>query len=359
MFNRNGGGRGDDLCVKPSYNGWTLPSLTASGAQTSTFVAGQVDGHGQRNQWSFFNDGRVVTARVNDYDLNGFPDIVVVMGTWTPAGDKTGSSHARLLRNIDCNGRGSPCGHDERRRTFRTQSGSDLSAVTGIDNVVDALYIDSGQTQRATFLLNTIKDTSAQHDDNDDDETVTYGVRLVESNAFNDNFFLKALGLNGLCVVGCRSDFRPYGVSYPGVTFKFSVTDLQQREWQRSATQLMQTAYGALQQPYSDFGTGRTDSYISTFTAGLPVSRHMGDPDGFAKSWMGLIPNSGVVVIPYEPNKRNNWSLELYVSPAAYAKLVGLAVLIIFMMLLITVGVLEYRERHRVRRGYGHLAYVA
>lgn len=53
---------------------------------------------------------------------------------------------------------------------------------------------------------------------------------FIVNNFFNDAFFLKGLVSNGVCPSYCPNepafpDPKPYGVNYPGATFKFTVLD--------------------------------------------------------------------------------------------------------------------------------------
>lgn len=68
-----------------------------------------------------------------------------------------------------------------------------------------------------------------------------------------------------------------------------------------------QSAYFALQLPYSIFGLDRTPNFVDTLNVGL---------SGHTKSWTQIIPNSQIVVIPAPPNDPSQWRAQLFVTPS-------------------------------------------
>jgi integrin alpha FG-GAP repeat containing protein 1 len=97
--------------------------------------------------------------------------------------------------------------------------------------------------------------------------TRTLSVTSVFNNLFLDAFFLKALGLNGVCVSDCPTGQRyrkpkPFGVNAHGPTFTFTVTQMNGQRRLAHGTQLSQASHLALETPYQLFGLGRTNNYI-------------------------------------------------------------------------------------------------
>jgi len=174
-----------------------------------------------------------------------------------------------------------------------------------------------------------------------------------------DAFFLKALGLNGVCPAWCSGPNKfpspkPYGVNFPGGIFKYTVRDMSGYTRVGMGIQLPQSAYLSLNTPYVLFGLGRTSNYIEEFFYGITINQ----PAHFSY-WIGsTIPNSQVVAIPYKPNDPSTWTLELYTSPSGIVFWVILAVLSSILVLGIIVFVLyrkEKKEDEKYKQDIAHL----
>lgn len=173
---------------------------------------------------------------------------------------------------------------------------------------------------------------------------------FVINNFFNDAFFLKGLVSNGV------ADLEAYGVSYPGASLKFTVLDTSGVKRAHQISQLSQSAYLSLQTPYCLFGLGRTNNYVEEMFAG--VSRHQ-DKNYFF--YEGVIPNSQLVFLPYQPEHvqdTSSWKVELYIKPADYVPWVLVVLVAASVLLAIVVVVLrtmEKREDEMERRKALHI----
>lgn len=109
--------------------------------------------------------------------------------------------------------------------------------------------------------------------------------------------------LNGACQAGiCEpldgsAKYKAFGASLPGATYKFTVLDTAGRRAATQVSQLTQTAYNALQLPYSFFGLGRTNNYVENLFVGSTLQT-----DGRFTNLEGVIPNSHVVFNPPQPS---------------------------------------------------------
>lgn len=105
----------------------------------------------------------------------------------------------------------------------------------------------------------------------------------------------------------------------------------QQNNYRRGAcAQLSQSAYFALQLPYSIFGLDRTPNFVETLSVGL---------SGYEKSWSQIIPNSQIVVIPAPPTDPSQWRAQLFVTPS---KVILKSVLVMAAIIFIISGCVIY-----------------
>lgn len=110
-----------------------------------------------------------------------------------------------------------------------------------------------------------------------------------------------------------------------------------------SVGQLPQSSYLALGTPYSYFGLGRTNNYVENLFVGSTLRQ----PVHFI-SIEGLIPNSQVVIDPWQPENGmdpSTWSKELYLHPGDWIPWVTLVLGAAIGLLGVVVFVLNVRER--------------
>jgi len=163
--------------------------------------------------------------------------------------------------------------------------------------------------------------------------------------------------LNGACDNGwCSSSngserYHPFGVSYSGATFKYTVLDTSGHRSAAQVGQLPQTSYHALSTPYSFFGLGRTNNYIENLFVGTTVHAQ----EHFI-NMEGVIPNSKVVILP-SANEGEAWKRELFLRPGEWIPWVTVTVVAGTILLAIIVIVLhlnEKREDELERRRVSH-----
>lgn len=179
-------------------------------------------------------------------------------------------------------------------------------------------------------------------------------VLFVQNNFYYDAFFLKAIVLNGACESGlCKTpngSYHPFGVSYSGATYKYTVLDTSGQRSAAEVAQLPQTSYQALLTPYVYFGLGRTNNYIENLFVGS--TKHSAE---HFINMEGVIPNSKVVIIP--PVEGDAWRKELYLRPGEWIPWVTLTVIAATAVLAVIVFVLhlnEKREDELERRRASH-----
>lgn len=148
------------------------------------------------------------------------------------------------------------------------------------------------------------------------------GARLLRNAFSSDAFFLKVITLDGQCLRWCDGppdpSPPPYGVNQPAVSYAFSSKSATGGRRVYTGAQLSVSAHTPLLTPYTVFGLGRTNDYVSDFWVGLP-SPHKRRFDA------GIIPNSQLIAIPTPPDRPGRWTIELYISKAEMLPWVALA----------------------------------
>eukprot|EP01133_Synstelium_polycarpum_P017959 gene17959-21432_t len=233
-----------------------------------------------------------------DYNIDGYPDLLISLydPKVVPA-----SPHIELWESVGCSD--ATCGPNVPGRTFnKVTDGTD--ALTQIPDAYAAVFVDYGENGIADILVLTRNITNGSE-----------SLRAIFNNFYNDAFFFKTLGLNGVCTTMCSGtkfpDPKPYGVNFPGGTFKFIYSDMGGTTHIQIGAQLSQSAYLSLQTPYNLFGLGRTSNYIDQLFYGVPLNQTV-----HYNNWVGTIPNSQVVAIPYKPSTPTSWILELFINPS-------------------------------------------
>ncbi len=332
-----------------------------------------------------------LSLRLGDYNLDGFPDLLVPLvkgvdvnatvrsfphslaeerylidrpndilsSLWGGGSDvldrlPPGEVVITLWRNVPCTVE--LCGHEatkRRRRTFAHVIGDELSSLHQIRSPFAAAFFDLDESGRADLIVlsdphrvtqtpkkprssQSLKEAKAEDDFR---PATSSAISLLFSNLYNDAFFLKTLGLNGLCSAWCPPPSpqfpspRPYGVNFPGGFFKFIVTDLAGERRIASGGQLSQSSYLSLQLPYVLFGLGRAGNYIETIYYGISHD----SPTHF-HSWICIIPNSQLVAIPFPPDDPSSWQLDLYLAPSG----IMIAVIVSMVSSLVALGAIIY-----------------
>jgi len=271
-----------------------------------------------------------LSLRTGDFNVDGYVDILVSQL------DKDLTPMVQLWKNIPCPSDAASCPPGATRTFTSNVPGS--QALSNIGNAFSASFFDFDEDgQLDIFVL-------CEGCEGEEDPS-HFGMKAVLNNYFNDAYFLKALSLNGVCPAWCTTgpkfpSPKPYGVNFPGATWKFTLSDLEGNNRVITGNTLIQSGGLALQTPYSFFGLGRTANYIETVFVGIPYN----SKDYFA-SWICIIPNAQLVAIPYPPDKIIEWSLELYIRSSGITLWVTLSVVICLIIVGIIISILTWKER--------------
>ncbi|KAG0364322.1 hypothetical protein BC939DRAFT_458332 [Gamsiella multidivaricata] len=327
-----------------------------------------------------------VAVHVGDYNLDGYPDLLVVSGT---AGDSNQPASATLLQSVLCSSDDSVCMPSAvaaKRRTFvKVTEGAD--ALNSVQDVRAAAFLDLDEDGTVDIML--LRSVTGQ-------QAAGRAITMIHNNYFNDAFFLKTLASNGVSPTWsgqydtkpAKAGAKPFGVNYPGATFKFTVLDTSGKKRANQVAQYPFSTYLGLSLPYSLFGLGRTNNYVEELFVG--VTRNQ--PEHYT-TYAGVIPNSQLIIIPYQAEDESRppqqpdtdayglapgeqlgenvsstfaekkggpdeWTLELYVRPGDYVPWVFVVLATTIAMLAgVVLGLnwMEKREDERERKKALHI----
>lgn len=106
-----------------------------------------------------------------------------------------------------------------------------------------------------------------------------------------------------------------------------------------SAGQLPQFSFKPLILPYTTFGLGRTTNFVEKLKAGIPNNSSLS-----SRTWMQIIPNSRMYIVPYPSDWPSQWVSRLYVTPSRLILLSVAALAAICAVIVIIVFILHCRE---------------
>lgn len=247
-------------------------------------------------QWGFIEPVhddvylKTITARGGDYNMDGYPDLLLTLRAIT--GPKK-RMQTFLLENVPCTVCNGPL-----KRTFEVKWNA-LSPM-GNDTVAGAFY---------DFYQDGVLDVILMEKKNG-----KYRPLAFRNTLDYDANFVKVIVLTALTnkfnptektALGRKK--RTYGTNLPGPRIEYFTTT-QEGDIQRgSSVQLPQSAYFALQMPYTIFGLGRTPNFVDTLIVGLANK---------SRTWTQLIPNSQIIVVPQPIEEPQRWKAQLFVTPS-------------------------------------------
>jgi len=270
-------------------------------------------------------ENQPLTIRVGDYNLDGYPDLLIPT-----------NNTIQLWKNIPnpVQPVNDPL-YPTRSFVLQTDGATSLMEIT---NPLTATFFDLDETGILDIIVVSSNISNANYSD--------YFPTAFMNSYFIDAFFLKTMGLNGVCPAFCDTNPKfpnpkPYGVNFPGAVMKFTVTTLDGKLYPAIGSQLSQSAYNALLTPYCSYGLGRTSNYVENLFLGVPLN----DPKGYTQMWTPIIPNSQVVAFPYPRTTPLQWTLELTVAPSRITLWILVALLSALVLNLIVIGIFQLREK--------------
>jgi len=270
-----------------------------------------------------------LTLRTGDYNLDGYPDLLVPTNNTIQLWRNIPNPIVQPIDDIQ---------YPTRNFMLQIEGATSLMATS---NPLTATFFDLDETGILDIIVISSNNSNANYYNTSD-----YFLTAFMNSYFIDAFFLKTIGLNGICPAFCDTNPKfpnpkPYGVNFPGAVVKFTVTTLEGKLHPAIGSQLSQSAYNALLTPYCSYGLGRTSNYVENLFLGVPLSSEK----GFTQIWTPIIPNSQVVAFPYPHTNPLQWTLELTVAPSRITLWILVALVSALIGILIIIGLFQWREK--------------
>lgn len=264
---------------------------------------------------------KTITARSGDFNMDGYPDLIITLHTIS--GPKRMQTF--LLENVPCKMCNKPL-----KRTFEVKWNG-LSPM-GNETVAGAFYDFYQDGVLDVILIEKTKQGK-------------YRPLAFRNTLDYDANFVKVIVLTGLInsknptqTTPLGRKRRTYGTNLPGPRITYSTTTQEGDHQQGSSVQLPQSAYFALQLPYTIFGLGRTPNFVDSLTVGLGSK---------SRTWTQVIPNSQIIVVPKPVSEPQHWKAQLFVTPS---KLILMSVValggtcLVIVLIILVLYIKEKRE---------------
>jgi len=284
---------------------------------------------------------QLLSPRVGDVDLDGFPDLIMTMYNKTDGKANEAPYKSQLLLNVPCSSADHPfAGCMPYFRRFQVQPGY----TAGVDNTILSSFFDLYEDGRLDLIsVETNKNSAGYKKD-------AYKLKAFTNRTQDsDAYFLKVIVLSGSCSVNnCynHSVYVPYGTNSGGQTVRYQ----SQRpgpetfdEFQSVAGQLAQTSHFSLQLPYTIFGLGMAPNFVDFLKVSVSNKTH---------SWPQIIPNSQLYVLPYPPDNPDKWEAKLFLYPGKSILYTGLALVgtcVFVSLLILALHLRERRQDHQAK----------
>jgi integrin alpha FG-GAP repeat containing protein 1 len=268
--------------------------------------------------------------RMGDYDLDTYPDIVIVATILEGAQD-----HYKgfLLINSGCSSSHNCAGG----RTLKHRHIQEFDSYYG--DIRLSLFHDIDEDGDLDILLNVIKNGSS----NQNAELVIATNRLD-----SDSNFLRVDILTAACIGnGTCKESPTYEVCQLGAMVGFSTTGPHGNDIRSVSGQVSKSGSFSCSLPYVIFGLSRSSNFVEHLVVGIPYVEGKGRA---VKSWSSIIPNSHLYIVPQPSNHPSSWKNILLLNPSDkvwYTLAVFASICAVFG---VVVGLLQWREKRQDER---------
>ena len=277
----------------------------------------------------------LMTPRVGDVNLDGFPDLLMTVYNVT-SGSGSGSE-VQLLLNVPCQPM-SGCHQSDPTSKYWRQFQLQPGYTAGLGPAITGAFFDIYEDGRLDLI------TVSQ------DEHGNYQVSaFMNTTQDSDAYFMKVIVLTGACYHNCdhqTTDYVPYGTNSGGQLVSYRSQRPGQESfdsYQSVAVQLPQSSYFALGLPYTIFGLGMAPNFVDSLSVNISAQSH---------DWPQIIPNSQLYVIPYPPDKPDSWDVKLIITASKNILITGLALVGTCAMCTVIIVLLHIRDKkmdHRAK----------
>ncbi|CAF2148938.1 unnamed protein product [Rotaria magnacalcarata] len=267
-----------------------------------------------------------ISIKIADYNLDGFPDMVVVMSK-----SLSGGNVPIVLLNRGCEAIGNAtCSYN---RTFIPQTQEKF--VLAATNATVAAFFDILENGYPDLLV-------IQADTNN-----TFKLTGFQNSIVQDVHFIKVMVLSSFTCTTCPSQKRlPYGNNEPGQSIKMEtitiMNGIKDDLIKLAAVQMSQAGQLTLELPYVIIGLGSTPNFVEKITVGIPPNK---ESNKLYRTYTQMIPNSQIVVIPIPLMNPEKWHSKLFLTPSRMILHTGIALGVTLIVLAGILAILQYREK--------------
>jgi len=270
---------------------------------------------------------RILSPRVGDVDLDGFPDLLVTLYDPLKQNGAPLASVAEpmLLLNTGCGPTDqSFSGCHPAWRQFQVSPGF----MQGTGNGVMAAFFDLYEDGKLDVVVLDAESKS-----------VTAWSNTTQN---SDAYFIKVIVLSGACYHDCPAhehSYVPYGTNSGGQMVGYRQQRAGPEEFDSYcsvAPQIPQTSHFSLQLPYTIFGLGVAPNFVDYMWVNVSTLSH---------AWPQIIPNSQLYVIPYPRDKPDQWDAKLIIFTSKNIVITGLSMVGVCAFVSCIIVALHLRER--------------
>ena len=277
----------------------------------------------------------LMTPRVGDVDLDGFPDLL--MTVYNVSSGPDGAGEVQLLLNVPCQPM-TGCHQSDLEYDYWRQFQLQPGYTAGVGPAVTAAFFDLYEDGRMDLIV--------IHKEEGDQYKVSAYVNTTQD---SDAYFMKVIVLTGACYHNCdhhSTEYVPYGTNTGGQLISYRSQRPGQEtfdSYQSVAVQLPQSSHFALGLPYTIFGLGMAPNFVDSLSVNISGGSH---------DWPQIIPNSQLYVIPYPPNEPNSWDVKLIITASKNILFTGLALVgtcAICTVIIVLLHIRDRRSDHRAK----------
>ncbi|TNV73941.1 hypothetical protein FGO68_gene2124 [Halteria grandinella] len=268
-----------------------------------------------------FIPGRIY---LGDITSDGFPDLLITLKYID------GTSRSHVLINEPCStSESSVCtvkAQKAKRRQFNVDTNAYQSALDAFDKTKYATFFDLNENSMMDLLVVRTAEVSGRQ---------SAIVSSIYNNYGRDAFFLKTRMVSDGAL----------GTTVNSASFRCVLTSLEDEKFMVMGGQSGQTAYQALQMPFSQIGIGRSNNFIESFTVSAYVngSRSL-------RMWTPIIPKSVLFVVTQGSEEVETWKLDVLIKPSEKMIMIILVDAVFLLILGLVIIVLHLLEKSEDRR---------